>query len=176
VFLDGEPERKEDHSLRQGRHSGRICASGGDCLAEVLGIRMDPWDGRVWVASGLDAQHAAVFHFDHSGGFIKKYRPPERKSDHLFNDLVVCRDGDVFLTDSTANQVCTLLHGQTTLVPIQTRRPLCYPSGIALSPDDSTVFIADAFGVLVFDRGSSSVHPIQPGAHLTLSGFDGMYT
>ena len=36
---------------------------GRDGLAEVLGIRMDPTDGSVWVASGEDAQRAALFHF-----------------------------------------------------------------------------------------------------------------
>lgn len=62
------------------------------------------------------------------------------------------------------------------MVPIQLPRPLCYPNGIALSPDDDTVFIADAFGVLVLDKNSSSIHPVQPSAHVTLSGFDGMYS
>jgi hypothetical protein len=74
-------------------------------LSDVLGIRMDPRDGSVWVASGADAAHAALFHFSSSGEFISKFPPPKGKSDHLFNDLVVCRDGAVFLTDSTANRV-----------------------------------------------------------------------
>jgi len=150
--------------------------SGRDGLAEVLGIRMDPKDASVWVASGVDAQHAGLFHFSPTGQFISKYRPPAGKSDHLSNDLVVCQDGDVYLTDSTVNQVYRLPHGETALVPIESPRPLCYPNGIALSPDDNTVFIADAFGVLVLDRNSLSIRTIQPSEHVTLSGFDGMYT
>lgn len=157
-------------------------------LSDVLGIRMDPRDGSVWVASGADAAHAALFHFSPSGEFISKFRPPKGKSDHLFNDLVVCRDGAVFLTDSTANRVYTLPKGKTELVPIRTPRRLYYPNGIALSPDEETVFIADAFAVLAYERISTPVrrhadtaiavgiHAVQPGAHRTLSGFDGLYT
>lgn len=44
----------------------------------------------------------ALFHFSPTGQFIHKYIPAETKSDHLFNDLVVCRDGDVFITDTGA--------------------------------------------------------------------------
>ncbi len=157
-------------------------------LSAVLGIRMDPRDGSVWVASGEDAEHAALFHFSPTGEFIRKFRPPKDKSDHLFNDLVVRRDGAVFLTDSTANQVYTLPKDETELVPVRTSRRLYYPNGIALSPDDKTVFIADAFGILACERISTPVrrhadtpipadiHPVRPGAHMTLSGFDGLYT
>jgi hypothetical protein len=65
---------------------------------------------------------------------------------------------------------------QSSLIPIQTPRRLFYPNGIALSADDKTVFIADAFGVLVLDRHDASVRPLQPGPNMTLSGFDGLYT
>jgi SMP-30/Gluconolactonase/LRE-like region len=162
--------------------------AGRNGLSAVLGIRMDPRDGSVWVASGEDAEHAALFHFSPTGEFIRKFRPPKDKSDHLFNDLVVRRDGAVFLTDSTANQVYTLPKDETELVPVRTSRRLYYPNGIALSPDDKTVFIADAFGILACERISTPVrrhadtpipadiHPVRPGAHMTLSGFDGLYT
>jgi DNA-binding beta-propeller fold protein YncE len=145
-------------------------------LTQVLGIRMDPNNGSVWVASGEDALHAALFHFSPTGQLIRKYPPPAGKSDHLFNDVVVCRDGDVYLTDSTAHQVYKLPRGQTKLVPVPTSRHLFYPNGIALSDDDRSVFIADAFGLLVLDRNDSSVRPVRPGQNMTLSGFDGLYT
>jgi hypothetical protein len=75
-FLMGSLNEKKIIRYAKDGTVGESVPAGRDCLAEVLGIRMDPWDGRVWVASGLDAQHAAVFHFDPSGGFIKKYPPP----------------------------------------------------------------------------------------------------
>jgi hypothetical protein len=145
-------------------------------LAQVLGIRLDPSNGSVWVASGEDAQHAALFHFTPTGQLIRRYPPPGGKADHLFNDLVVCRDGDVYLTDSTAHQVYKLPRNQTKLVPVQTSRHLFYPNGIALSADDRYVFIADAFGLLVLDRNDSNTRPVRPGQNMTLSGFDGLYT
>ena len=175
-FLMGSLNEKKIIRYAKDGTVSEFVPTGQNGLAEVLGIRMDPKDGSVWVASGENAQNAALFHFSPTGQFIGKYPPPGDKSDHLFNDLVVCRDGDIFLTDSYANEVYVLPHGQSTLVPLRTARSLCYPNGIALTPDDRTVFIADAFGVLVLDRTNSSTRPIQPGAHITLSGFDGLYT
>jgi SMP-30/Gluconolactonase/LRE-like region len=175
-FLMGSINKKKIVRYdRQGQLT-EFVPPGRDGLAKVLGIRMDPTDGSVWVASNEDAQHAALFHFSPAGQFIHKYIPAETKSDHLFNDLVVCRDGDVFLTDSTANQVYKLPRGQATLVPLTTSRRLYYPNGIALSANDKSIFIADAFGLLVLDRTDSSVRPVWPGPKLTLSGFDGLYT
>jgi SMP-30/Gluconolactonase/LRE-like region len=175
-FLMGSLNEKRIVRYTQDGLQKEFVPAGRDGLAEVLGIRMDPTDGSVWVASGLDAQHSALFHFSPTGQFLGKYAPPETKSDHLFNDLVVCRDGDVFLTDSLAHQVYKLSRGQSKLIPIQTPRRLFYPNGIALSADDKTVFIADAFGILVLDKHDSSVQPLQPGPKMTLSGFDGLYT
>jgi hypothetical protein len=175
-FLMGSLNEKRIVRYTQDGLQKEFVPAGGDGLAEVLGIRMDPTDGSVWVASGEDAQRAALFHFSPTGQFLRRYAAPKTKSDHLFNDLVVCRDGDVFLTDSLAHQVYKLSRGQSKLIPIQTPRRLFYPNGIALSADDKTVFIADAFGVLVMDKHDSSVQPLQPGPKMTLSGFDGLYT
>lgn len=175
-FLLGSLNEKRIVRYTQDGLQKEFVPAGRDGLAEVLGIRMDPSDGSVWVASGIDAQHAALFHFSPTGQFLRKYTPPKTNSEHLFNDLVVCRDGDIFLTDSLAHQVYKLSRGQSNLVPIQTPRRLFYPNGIALSADDNTVFIADAFGLLVLDKHDSSIQPLQPGPKMTLSGFDGLYT
>jgi hypothetical protein len=72
--------------------------------------------------------------------------------------------------------VYKLPQGQTKLVPVPTSRHLFYPNGIALSADDRSVFIADAFGLLALDRNDSTVRPVRPGHNMTLSGFDGLYT
>ena len=130
---------------------------------------MDPADGSVWAASNEDAQNAALFHFSPTGQFIHKYMPAETKSDHLFNDLVVCRDGDVFLTDSTANQVYKLPQGQATLVPVTTPRRLYYPNGIALSANDKRIFIADAFSAILCWKDGSVKKRISGFHGVTIS-------
>ena len=175
-FLMGSLSEKRIVRYTQAGSQEEFVPAGREGLAEVLGIKMDPTDGSVWVASGTDASRSALFHFSPTGQYLQKYGPPKTKSDHLFNDLVVCRDGDIFLTDSLAHQVYKLSRGESKLVPIQTPRRLFYPNGIALSADDKTVFVADAFGVLVLDRHDSSVRPLQPAPTMTLSGFDGLYT
>jgi len=176
-FLMGSLNKKKIIRFSKAGNVSDFIQPQQDGISEVLGIRMELRDGTVWVASGEDSEQAALFHFSAEGQLIKKYPPPaDGKPDHLFNDLVVCRDGDVFLTDSTARQVYTLPHGQAALVAVQTPRPLFYPNGIALSADDKHVFIADAFGVLVLERTTQTIRPVEGGPHVTLSGFDGMYT
>src|SRR5580704_9135327 len=62
-FLMGSLNEKRIVRYTQDGLQKEFVPAGGDGLAEVLGIRMDPTDGSVWVASGEDAQRAALFHF-----------------------------------------------------------------------------------------------------------------
>jgi hypothetical protein len=57
-FLMGSLNEKKIVRYAQDGTVDDFVPSGRDGLAEVLGIRMDPKDTSVWVASGLDAQNA----------------------------------------------------------------------------------------------------------------------
>jgi sugar lactone lactonase YvrE len=159
-------------------HEGKIVdfvPSDRYSLLPVQGIRLDPTDGTIWTNSSNDAIGTSeLLHFDRSGTLLARYLPPE-KGKHDFNDLVVLRGGDIYLTDTLANKVYRFdsrTHSFTTL-PIS--RGLLAPNGIALTDDEHTLFVADQLGVLSFDLKSGASIEVDPTPHNTLAGIDGLY-
>jgi hypothetical protein len=54
-------------------------------------------------------------------------------------------------------------------------RPVFYPNGITLSGDGNLLFVADMLGVIRVDLLTNESEDVDPGAHNTLSGIDGLY-
>jgi len=146
-------------------------------LLPVLGIRLDPNDGTAWASTWEEkpgASRSQLLHIDTGGKILARFAP-EDVPQHGFNDLVVRKAGDVFVTDSLANRAFRLDPVRKTFSPLQLHRKLYYPNGIALADDDRTLFIADALGVVKFDIAASSSTDVAPGPHNTLAGVDGLY-
>jgi hypothetical protein len=133
-------------------------ASGQDGALEVLGIRIDPRDHTVWANSEC-AGKAWLHHWDKSGKLIVRYTV--EGGEHLFNDLVVDRTGNVYLTDSAANSLYTLQQGSQTLERIPLPKAF-YPNGIALSADEKHLYVSDAFELFSWtlrrERLAASLH------------------
>src|SRR5260370_42576774 len=53
--------------------------------------------------------------------------------------------------------------------------PVFYPNGITLSGDGNLLFVADMLGVIRVDLLTNESEDVDPGAHNTLSGIDGLY-
>jgi len=112
-------------------------SSGQDGLFGVLGMKVAPEDGSVWAASSDDSGHSGLFHFSYAGKLIEKLvPPPDSNAPHLFNDLVLLPNGEVFVTDSTAGVVYRKPPGGKTLAAYDVGGSLIYPNGIAISADN----------------------------------------
>lgn len=143
----------------------------------ILGIRLDPKDGTVWANTWEEkpgASRSQILHISSDGKVLARFAP-EGPAQHGFNDLVVRKVGDLFTTDSFANQVFRLDPASRAFSPLHLHRQLYYPNGIALADDDRTLFIADALGVVKYDIAASSSVDVAPGPHNTLAGVDGLY-
>jgi len=143
----------------------------------VLAIRMDPKDGTIWANTWEEkprASRSQLLHADASGKVLARFAPSDSRQ-HGFNDLVMRKAGDVFLTDSLANQVFRFDPNTKSFSALRLHRELYYPNGIALAEDDRTLYVADALGVLRYDVASSSSADVAPGPHNTLAGVDGLY-
>ena len=145
-----------------------------DHLFPVLGIRLDPRDSTVWANTTADRGSAALLHFDKSGNVLGRYTLTDSRK-HLFNDLVVPKSGEVILTDSVDNRIFRFDPATEKFSELQTHRALFYPNGITLAPDDQTLFVADALGVLRIDLKMLVSVDVNPGPHSTLAGADGLY-
>lgn len=143
----------------------------------VLGIRSDPLDGTVWANTWEEkpgASRSQLLHIGADGKVIDRFAPAD-SAQHGFNDLVLRKAGDIFVTDSLANQVFRLDPSAKAFSPLPLHRQLYYPNGIALADDDRMLFIADALGVLKYDIQTSTSLDVAQGPHNTLAGIDGLY-
>lgn len=143
-------------------------------LLPVLGIRVDPADDSVWSATWLDNGKTELLHFDKTGTLLGRFSPPE-ESKHGFNDLVVTRDGSVFVTDTAGNQAYRFDPKSKTFQELSLNRVMFQPNGIALSDDEQFLFVADQFGILRYEIKSGRSVELSPGASNTLAGADGLY-
>jgi hypothetical protein len=144
-------------------------------LGPVCGIKVDPSDNNLWVNicpdSGVGAE---LVHLSTDAKLLGRF-PPSTSGRHLFNDLVLRNDREIYLTDSLANRVYRFDRRSHTFAELAFPRELYYPNGIALSDDGELLYVADAFGILQVDLGNNSAREVNPGASNTVSGADGLY-
>jgi hypothetical protein len=144
-------------------------------ILPVLGIRPDPNDGTVWASSwDENGDRSELLHFDNGGKLLGRYSLND-SAKHGFNDLVVGKDGDVFLTDSVSNQVYHFSPRNKLFAPLPLSRELSAPNGIALADDGHQLFVADDFGLVRIDTTTNASSEVSPGPHATLAGIDGLY-
>lgn len=156
--------------------------SGQDGLMNVIGLKVDAARRLLWVcvSSGpRDKERdgaAAVFKYDlRNRRLVKRYERHDAGQKHLFNDIVISRAGDAYLTDSLSGGVWKIAHDTDTLEQFIKAGTFFYPNGIALSSDDRYLFMADAGRVFRIDLKDKSTQPLQHSDTISLAGFDGLY-
>jgi SMP-30/Gluconolactonase/LRE-like region len=147
-------------------------SEGQDGALAILGVRIDPRDRSIWAASEENGR-SILFHWERRGKLISRY--PAESGQHLFNDPVVTRKGDVYVTDSLANAVYRLRNGQASFDTVILPQAF-YPNGIALSSDEQTLYVSDAFSLFSVDTNTQKVERIAPPPGASIAGFDGLYT
>jgi hypothetical protein len=143
-------------------------------LLPVLGIRIDPNDQSIWSASWLDNGPTELLHFDKSGMLLGRFSPPG-EAKHGLNDLVVLKDGTVYVTDTAGNLLFRFTPKDSAFHEVKLSRPLLMPNGIAVTDDGNFIYVADQLGVLRLEVFSDKSEEVSPGTHSTLAGADGLY-
>jgi sugar lactone lactonase YvrE len=156
--------------------------SGRDGLGMVLGVRVDAGRRLLWAACrfrvrnsrGEEEARSALAAFDLSTGHLAQ-RILLDSGTHTLNDLVVTRAGDVYVTDWPANEILHLPRGGTQLERIVDSTRVLRPNGIALSPDESRLFVAAWPAIVVVDLRSGAVRPLRSAPSVVTGGLDGLY-
>jgi sugar lactone lactonase YvrE len=153
-------------------------------LESVLGIRVDAKHHALWATSTAMPQTqgngdgklkgTALLRFDsRSGGLLASYRLQDGR-DHAFNDLAVASDGTVFVADSDGG-VYALGPGATRLEPLTLDGAVRSAQGLALSPDDRRLYIADyAGGLFVLDTENRKLTRVGAPPDVCVYGIDGL--
>ena len=177
VFYLGSLHSRKIVQITTDSHVSDFLQPQQGAILPVLGIRMHPNDGTIWANTWEEkpaASRSQLLHVDASGKILARFAPSD-SGQHGFNDLVVRKAGDVFVTDSLANEVFRFDPNTKSFSALRLHRQLYYPNGIALAEDDRTLYVADALGVLQYDLASSASIDVAPGPHNTLAGVDGLY-
>lgn len=160
-------------------------APGQDGFLSGLGAKVDPIRRVLWVCTADrprmeghgegTAGLSGVFKYDlATKKLLKKFVMDGKTGPHLLNDLVVTSQGVVYATDSLAGAVYRIAPEQEDLVLLTPYGLYEYPNGLALSPDESTLFVAHASGIATVNLKTGDRGELEHGAKVFLGGIDGL--
>ena len=158
-----------------------------DGLWMVIGIKINPTRRVLWACSfdgenleghqATDTRASGVFAFNlDTGKLIRKWTLEKPGEVHAFNDLVVTRGNDAYVTHMFDEAAIYVIADKTQELEIFTRIDgLRDPNGIAMIPNESTLFVAGADGIYAVDRKTKASRMLQASAGDSLGGVDGLY-
>ena len=160
-----------------------------DGIWGVLGMEVDPIRRVLWVASAAgnrgrivdftedDRGKSGIFKFDlNTRKLLKKYIIDSEKGSHLFNDLAVASNGDLYATETLHHAVYKIANGSDKLAvlvkpDVSKRR---FYNGIAITLDDKFLFVAHATNITVVDLSSKESWALRTPKDVSLSSVDGL--
>ena len=187
-FLGGDLER--DGLVAIGRNGSiRPFAPAAGIEGRVLGLKIDRARGLLWgVAfhrlpqapgdSGNAAARSQVFALAlPEGRVVRRVKSPDDGRSHLFNDLVIGRNGAVYFTDSEAGAVWALEPGRDSLRLLHQAPPerFAYPNGIAFLPKERGLLVAHWQGLVTIDLPAGPVTPVRAASDTVVGRVDGLY-
>jgi len=180
VFLMGSMHHNKIVTITEAGEVSDFVKEGVYDLMPVGGVHVDPADHSVWCATDPgEKNRSEIVHFDAQGKLLERHTAPG-PGPHDLNDLVLRGRGEIYATDTYANQVYRFDRKSQTFVALdlasgKSGRPVFYPNGITLSDEGNALYIADVLGVLRLDLRTNEVREVKPAAHDTLAGADGLY-
>jgi sugar lactone lactonase YvrE len=157
-------------------------------LREVLGMKVDRARRLLWAVTGVfpdffsapdepkkDAGQTGVVAFDlESGKRLRQCQLDERPVLHGFNDLALAANGDVYVSDTTANAIWRLPRGECRLEKLLEDPRMGAPNGIALSADGSLLYVAHIEGLSAVDLRTGRRTQLPVPANATVNSMDGL--
>ena len=184
-FLGGDLEA--DGLVEIGR-DGSVRPFAAAVEGRVLGLKLDPARRLLWGVAferlqapgdtGNAPARSHVFALALPGGrLVRRVTSPEDGRSHLFNDLVVGRNGAVYFTDSEAGAVWALEPGRDTLRLLHRAPPerFAYPNGIAFLPDERGLLVAHWQGMVTIGLPAGPVTPVRAASDTAVGRVDGLY-
>lgn len=153
--------------------------SSQDGIWSVAGMKVSPDNKQLWVCSfseRVDSNgYSGIFGFDlKTGKLIAKYISDNKSGPHLFNDLVITKEGQLYFTDSKAGKVFTI-NKETKQIESSFKRDFIYPNGIALDEKRNAIFVADFSGLTRIDLKTGEIISVGPDNMTYLQSIDGLY-
>ena len=160
----------------------------GDLL-RVVGIHADSARALLWFATwaprhvvstalGEPPSQTRLFKCDLlTGQVLRTYVPTDSGGDHLFNDLAIARNGDVFITDTDQGSVYRVRLRADTLELFLSPNIERFSdaNGITLSADDRALYVAFVEGIARIDIQTKAIMRLPLRAAGSAASIDGLY-
>jgi hypothetical protein len=112
-----------------------------------------------------------------SGRIVKSWVPDGGRAGHALNDFVVMSDGGLILTDTEQGALYRLRSPDDTLelfIQPDANR-LSTANGIAITPDQRTLYVAFVEGLVRVDVATKAIVPIPAPDTVSTAAIDGLY-
>ncbi len=189
-FLVGSIRKRKVVSVRRDGTASDLVRPVASGIRSPLGMTVDAQRRRLWVATNAAPTSEGFAESDRgrselvqvnadSGALVARF-PRHTPGRHLLNDVAVNALGDVYVTDSEAGEVLrlkqTVAPGTDGFEVVVPAGELFYPNGLALGPDGTQLFVADAVqGITRVELATGERAPLRHAAGVTTRDIDGMY-
>jgi len=141
-----------------------------------LGMIVDDEKKQLWACGNItrEARFSAIVKLDLlTGKLIKRYELSDT-SKVFFNDLALDKQGNVYITNTEGQSVYKINSENDSISLFYDGEEIDEPNGIAISPDNSFLYIASTSqGIRVLDIASKSIIGV-PDTSLKSFGVDGL--
>ncbi len=186
-WLVGSLAKRKIIRLAENRPASDFISNGE--LLRVVGIHVDSARTLLWFATWAPGAAAStppteppsqtrLFKCDlRTGHVLRTYVPSDSGRSHLFNDLVIARTGDVFITDTDQGSVYRVRSHPDTLELFLSPDPERFSdaNGITLSADERTLYVAFVEGIARIDLGTRAIMRLPLRAAGSAASIDGLY-
>jgi sugar lactone lactonase YvrE len=186
-FYVGSVHHRKIVRLDRAERVSDFVTEGRDSLWAPLGMKVDPVRRVLWVAvtavpqmSGYtptDSGRSGLFRYDlASGRLTGRFLVPPDGAQHALGDVTISRRGDVYASDSRSPAIYLVRSGGDSLERFLTSPLLLSAQGMALTPDERTMYLADySRGILRIDLTSRAVTLLPTSDNVLALGVDGLY-
>jgi hypothetical protein len=154
--------------------------SGSDGIEQVLGMKVDN-KGLLWACNNPPEYDSTrkisnVHVYDTKRKTLyKRFQISDGKS-HLFNDLCIASNGDVYVSDTNAGMIWIIRHGENDIHAMTKPGSLPWANGIVLTPDEKKILVCtgSGMGIAAVSVDTRKIETFPVERYLIL-GMDGMY-
>ncbi|MBI4852659.1 MAG: SMP-30/gluconolactonase/LRE family protein [Acidobacteria bacterium] len=186
TFYVGSIRKRKIIAINKDGKVTDFTSSQQDGLWGVFGMQIDHKKRFLWVASSSlpeiadfrkeEDSQAAIFQYDlKTKKLIKKFSLTSDTQKHIFGDLTLAPNGDVFITDSISPNIYRISSDKNNLETFVTG-PFASLQGISFSTDGKTCFVSDySQGIFKLDIATKNITKVGAPLNATMLGIDGIY-
>jgi tetratricopeptide (TPR) repeat protein len=154
-------------------------------LTSVFGLKVDAKRNILWVCSSPieemenydSTKRSGIFKFDlKSKKLISQYKLPGGQRDGIFGDLILNKNGEVFVSDSKNNIIWKVNEKTNAMENFFSSADFWNVNGLAFSSDEKFLFISDYVkGPFRLTMSTKELKPLTNTTDASLKGIDGLY-